>query len=63
MALWPFTDGFYQSSVFLFDAISRRYWLPLEFIWGNLRAMVKEALILWPVAWLAMRVAYRRRPL
>jgi len=30
---------------------------------GNLRAMVKEALILWPVAWLAMRVAYRRRPL
>ena len=63
MALWPFTDGFYQSSVFLFDAISRRYWLPLEFIGGNLRAMVKEALILGPVAWLAMRVAYRRRPL
>jgi membrane-bound metal-dependent hydrolase YbcI (DUF457 family) len=62
MALWPFTDGFYQSSAFLFDAISRRYWLPQEFIWGNLRAMVKEVLILGPVAWLAMRVAYRRRP-
>jgi membrane-bound metal-dependent hydrolase YbcI (DUF457 family) len=62
MALWPFTDGFYQSSAFLFDAISRRYWLPQEFIWGNLRAIVKEVLILAPMAWLAMRVAYRRRP-
>jgi len=62
MALWPFTDGFYQSSAFLFDAISRRYWLPQEFIWGNLRAMVKEVLILAPMAWLAMRVAHRRRP-
>ena len=62
MALWPFTDGFYQSSAFLFDAISRRYWLPQQFIWGNLRAVVKEVLILGPVAWLAMRVAYRRRP-
>ena len=61
MALWPFTDAFYQSPAFLFDAISRRYWLPQEFIWGNLRAMVKEVLILAPVAWLAMRVAYRRR--
>ena len=62
MALWPFTDAFYQSPASFFDAISRRYWLPQEFIWGNLRAMVKEVLILAPVAWLAMRVASRRRP-
>jgi len=60
MALWPFKDGFYQSSLFLFDAISRRYWLPQEFIWGNLRAAVKEALILGPIVWLSMRFAYRR---
>ena len=61
MALWPFTDAFYQSSAFLFDAISRRYWLPQEFIWSNLRAVVKEIVILGPIAWIAMRVAYRRR--
>lgn len=24
MALWPFTDGFYQSSLFIFEAVSRR---------------------------------------
>lgn len=60
MALWPFMDGFYQSSAFLFDAISRRYWLPQEFIWGNLRAVTKEILILGPIAWIAMRVASRR---
>ena len=60
MALWPLTDGFYQSSAFLFDAISRRYWLPQEFIWGNLRAVTKEILILGPIAWIAMRVACRR---
>src|SRR5262249_40103231 len=61
MALWPFSDGYYQSSLLLFDAISRRYWLPQEFIWGNLRAVAKEVLILGPIAWLSMRVAYRRR--
>jgi membrane-bound metal-dependent hydrolase YbcI (DUF457 family) len=62
MALWPFTDSFYQSSAFLFDAVSRRYWLPQEFIWGNLRAVIKEVFILGPIAWLAMRIAYRRPP-
>jgi LexA-binding, inner membrane-associated putative hydrolase len=61
MALWPFTDGFYQSSLCIFDAISRRYWLPQEFIWGNLRAVSKEILMLGPVAWVAMRLACRRR--
>ena len=42
MALWPFDSGYYQSSLSIFDAISRRYWLPEQFIFGNLRAAIKE---------------------
>jgi hypothetical protein len=49
MALWPFTTAHYQSTLYVFDAISRRYWLPEQFIWGNLRAALKEAAILVPV--------------
>ena len=56
MALWPFSDGFYQSSLFLFDAISRRYWLPQEFIWHNLRAAVGELVILAPLVYVARRL-------
>jgi membrane-bound metal-dependent hydrolase YbcI (DUF457 family) len=50
MALWPFSPAHYQSSLYLFDAISRRYWLPEQFFWGNLRAAVKEVAILLPIA-------------
>jgi membrane-bound metal-dependent hydrolase YbcI (DUF457 family) len=57
MALWPFTSGYYQSSLNLFDAISRRYWLPDQFIIGNLRAALQELIILGPLAW----AAYARR--
>lgn len=47
MALWPVSHDFYQSSHHLFDAISRRYWLP-GFWAHNLLAMAREALILVP---------------
>ncbi len=60
MLLWPFTSHYYQSSLDFFDAISRRYWLPDEFIWHNARAVAKEAVVLAPVAWLAYRWARRR---
>jgi inner membrane protein len=49
MALWPFTRDHYQSSLQVFGAISRRYWLPEQFIWGNLRAAAREVLILAPL--------------
>jgi hypothetical protein len=49
MALWPFDSGYYQSSLSIFDAISRRYWLPDQFIFGNLRATLKEIVILAPI--------------
>jgi hypothetical protein len=55
MALWPLSRDHYQSSLFVFDAISRRYWLPEQFVVGNLRALAKEMAILIPVAWLASR--------
>jgi membrane-bound metal-dependent hydrolase YbcI (DUF457 family) len=59
MALWPFDRGHYESQRHLFMAISRRYWLP-EFWTYNLRALVRELLILIPVVAFALR--YRRRP-
>jgi hypothetical protein len=50
MALWPFSRHYFQSDLRLFEAISRRYWLPEQFIWGNLRAVLREVLILGPIA-------------
>jgi hypothetical protein len=50
MALWPFSTAHYQSDLYVFDAISRRYWMPEQFIWGNVRAAAREAMILLPTA-------------
>lgn len=58
MALWPFSDAFYQSELYVFDAISRRYWLP-NFWTHNLLAVLREVVILAPLA----AIAYRIRPL
>lgn len=49
MALWPFTHRYYESSLHLFSAISRRYWLP-EFWTYNFLALGRELLILVPIA-------------
>jgi LexA-binding, inner membrane-associated putative hydrolase len=59
MALWPFTRDHYQAHVQLFDAVTRRYWLP-EFWTQNIRAVAREVAILLPLAWLASRRATRR---
>lgn len=58
MALWPFTREHYQSSIYLFEAISRRYWLPEQFIWGNLKAAVREVLILGPIMAVSHWITY-----
>jgi inner membrane protein len=58
MALWPVTADFYQSPVSVFQAISRRYWLP-EFYWYNARGVLRELLILGPLVWLTARRASR----
>jgi hypothetical protein len=49
MALWPFSTEHYQSELYVFDAISRRYWMPEQFVWGNLKAALREVAILLPV--------------
>lgn len=50
MALWPFSRQYFQSELRVFHAISRRYWLREQFIWGNLRSLRRELLLLGPPA-------------
>ena len=58
MALWPFSHEYFQSPFYVFDAISRRYWLP-EFLIGNLLAVVRECAFLVPIV---IGIAWLRRP-
>jgi membrane-bound metal-dependent hydrolase YbcI (DUF457 family) len=59
MALWPLTSTFYFADVFVFEAISRRYWLP-NFLSHNMFAVGKEIAMLAPlavaIAWLRKRL-------
>ncbi len=61
MALWPFGYAYYAAGVDLFAEISRRYWKPDEFVWGNLASLSRELLILVPVAAAAWLIRARRR--
>jgi membrane-bound metal-dependent hydrolase YbcI (DUF457 family) len=58
MALWPLSSQFYFANAFVFEAISRRYWLD-NFVTHNTWAVLKEILMLGPIAgaawWLARR--------
>ena len=49
MALWPLSPAFYFAHAFVFEAISRRYWLP-GFWTHNLGAVLSEAVMLAPIA-------------
>ena len=49
MAFWPIAREFYFADAFVFEAISRRYWLD-NFIPHNAWAVAKEILILGPAA-------------
>jgi membrane-bound metal-dependent hydrolase YbcI (DUF457 family) len=59
MALWPITSEFYFAHAFVFEAISRRYWLT-GFWPHNLWAVLSEAMLLGPVV---LAVAWIRRGL
>ena len=48
MALWPFSREYYESSVHMFMAVSRRIWQPETFWMQNLFALARELLILVP---------------
>jgi membrane-bound metal-dependent hydrolase YbcI (DUF457 family) len=58
MALWPLNSNFYFADAYVFEAISRRYWLD-NFFSHNAWAVMKEILILGPVASVAWW--FRRR--
>jgi membrane-bound metal-dependent hydrolase YbcI (DUF457 family) len=60
MALWPLNSNFYFANAFVFEAISRRYWLD-NFITHNAWAVIKEVLILGPLAIIAFLWQVRRR--
>ena len=49
MALWPLSTQFFFADAFVFEAISRRYWLP-GFVTHNLLAVAREIAILLPIA-------------
>ena len=57
LALWPFSQDFYQTNLQLFLAITRRYWLP-GFLGHNLTAIAWELVLLGPITAL---VWWRRR--
>lgn len=50
MALWPFSPSHWNSGLDAFAGIERR--TSLEAFWHNLGAVVREACLLEPVAWL-----------
>jgi len=62
MALWPVSRAYFESSVHLFPAISRRYWLPEAFWLPNLHAVLWEVIILAPVAIIVRLVRRRLAP-
>jgi membrane-bound metal-dependent hydrolase YbcI (DUF457 family) len=58
--LWPLSSIYYVSGWDLFGEISRRYWLPEQFILGNLQALAWELMVLLPVVLLAWVVWSKR---
>ena len=58
--LWPFSSTYYVSGWNLFGEVSRRYWLPREFILGNLQALAWELMVLTPILFLAWTVWSKR---
>lgn len=53
MLFWPFSRSFFVSGLDLFGEVSRRYWLPEQFILGNLQVLAWELFVLMPIATLA----------
>ena len=60
MALWPINSNFYFANAFVFEAISRRYWLD-NFVTHNAWAVIKEVLILGPLVAAIMGARWRAR--
>lgn len=59
MALWPFSQTFYISGLDVFNSVNRRYWVA-GFWRDNTIAVIREIVVLGPVAALAWVVSRRR---
>jgi len=60
MVWWPFSHAYCMSGWGIFSEVSRRYWRPEEFIWGNLLALAWEMIVLVPVFVFAWAVWSRK---
>ena len=56
----PFTLNYYKSGLDLFGQISRRYWLPEEFVIGNVKAAMWEIALVGPLLLVAWAVWSKR---
>jgi membrane-bound metal-dependent hydrolase YbcI (DUF457 family) len=54
MALWPFTDAYYQGPFILFLPVSRAYWR-LRAWTENAKAVALEIAVLGPMLWASLR--------
>ena len=61
MALWPLSTTYYVSGLDLFDAVSRRYWLPGFWPLTGL-AVLREILLVGPLAALGVRSRFFETP-
>jgi membrane-bound metal-dependent hydrolase YbcI (DUF457 family) len=61
MALWPFTHAYYESQLHVFMAVSRRYYQGWPFVVHNVRAVLRELLILVPLVATVFIVQSRSR--
>jgi membrane-bound metal-dependent hydrolase YbcI (DUF457 family) len=55
-ALWPFSHGYFQSSIVIFPSVSRQYWRHWEFVYFNARALVVELIVLVPIVLLILKL-------
>ena len=60
MALWPLSSSFYFAHAYVFEAISRRYWLP-NFVPHNLLAVGRELAIVGPLVAVLWWWRFRRQ--
>ena len=60
MMLWPVSSDFYVSGWNVFAEVSRRYWRPEEFLFGNMLALMREFAIIMPVLLIAWTVWSKR---
>ena len=60
MALWPLSSNFYFAHAYVFEAISRRYWLP-NFVPHNTLAVARELAIVTPLVALLWWWRFRRQ--